>query len=93
MPRSIDVVLRDAIVDSAKPGDKCCFVGALAVVPDVASLIKPGERQTVAQKTDASRRPPDGGLSGLKQLGVRDLNYRLVFIASHVGSLNSYQQQ
>lgn len=44
MPRSIDVVMRDSIVDTAKPGDKCVFVGTLAVVPDVQSLVKPGEK-------------------------------------------------
>lgn len=44
MPRSIDVVLRNEIVDKAKPGDICIFTGSLVVVPDIISLLKPGEK-------------------------------------------------
>lgn len=44
MPRSIDVILRNEIVDAAKPGDKCIFTGTLVVVPDIVSLLKPGEK-------------------------------------------------
>ena len=43
MPRSVDIVLRNEIVDKAKPGDKCVFVGTLIVVPEIYSLMKPGE--------------------------------------------------
>ena len=35
MPRSIDIILRGEIVDSAKPGDRSIFSGNLVVVPDV----------------------------------------------------------
>lgn len=44
MPRSTDVILRDELVDSAKPGDRCIFTGTLVVVPDIVSLMKPGEK-------------------------------------------------
>ena len=43
MPRSIDVIMRNDLVDSVKPGDLCSFLGYLAVVPDIASMTKPGE--------------------------------------------------
>jgi len=52
MPRSIEVVLRDNICDSVKPGDKCQFIGTLAVVPDISNLRKPGERLTVNAKSE-----------------------------------------
>ena len=55
MPRSIEVILRDNICDTAKPGDKSEFVGTLAVVPDISSLMKPGERLTVNAKSDGVR--------------------------------------
>jgi len=42
MPRSLDVILRNEIVDRAKPGDKCVFTGTLIVVPEVAQLSAPG---------------------------------------------------
>lgn len=35
MPRSIDVILRGEIVDTAKPGDRTIFTGNLIVVPDI----------------------------------------------------------
>lgn len=35
MPRSIDIIMRGDIVDSAKPGDRSIFTGTLVVVPDV----------------------------------------------------------
>jgi len=44
MPRSLDVILRNEIVDVAKPGDKCIFTGTLVVIPDIVSLLKPGEK-------------------------------------------------
>lgn len=44
MPRSIDVILRGEIVDTAKPGDRTIFTGNLIVVPDIVQLLKPGEK-------------------------------------------------
>ena len=44
MPRSLDVILRNEIVDQAKPGDRCIFTGTLIVVPDIVSMLKPGEK-------------------------------------------------
>ena len=37
MPRTIDVILRNELVEKAKPGDKCNFIGTLIVVPDITS--------------------------------------------------------
>lgn len=92
MPRSIDVILRHEVVDAAKPGDRCVFAGTLLAVPEVVSMLKPGEKQQVAKKTEG-RRGAEGknmdGITGLKQLGVRDLSYKLVFIASSVHSSDS----
>ena len=44
MPRSIDIILRGDIVDTAKPGDRSIFTGTLVVVPDIIQLLKPGQR-------------------------------------------------
>lgn len=43
MPRSIEVILRNEIVETVKPGDKCLFVGSLVVIPSIVSYSKPGE--------------------------------------------------
>lgn len=90
MPRSIDVVLRNEIVDKVKPGDKCLFVGNLVVVPEIYSLLKPGEKTELNAKNDGGRQKnqvPLEGVTGLKRLGVRDLNYKLVFIANFAESI------
>jgi DNA replication licensing factor MCM6 len=93
MPRSIDVILRNEIVDMAKPGDRCIFTGSLIVVPDIVSLSKPGEKNTqVALKSDNVKRNQGragDGVSGLKELGVRDMSYKLVFLAVSVHSYDS----
>ena len=43
MPRSVDVVLRNEVVERAKAGDKVVFTGAVVVIPDVSSLSRAGE--------------------------------------------------
>lgn len=87
MPRTMDVILRGEIVDRAKAGERCVFTGTLIVVPDVSQLGLPGVRP---EATRDSRNAPRGGdvggsgVSGLKALGVRDLTYRLAFLACMV---------
>ncbi|OAA57827.1 DNA replication licensing factor mcm6 [Cordyceps fumosorosea ARSEF 2679] len=86
MPRTMDVILRGEIVDRAKAGEKCIFTGALIVVPDVSQLGLPGLKPSAVRD---DRGAPGGeaggaGVSGLKALGVRDLTYRLAFLACMV---------
>ncbi|KAI1172542.1 MCM2/3/5 family-domain-containing protein [Nemania sp. FL0916] len=87
MPRTMDVILRGEMVDRAKAGERCIFTGALIVVPDVSQLGLPGVRPTaVRDDRNATRNNDTGGsgVSGLKSLGVRDLTYRLAFLANMV---------
>jgi DNA replication licensing factor MCM6 len=86
MPRSLDVILRNETVERAQPGDICHFFGQLSVVPDIISMIKPGDRTQVLVKNTETRGNTVGmeGVTGLKQTGVRDLNYKLVFICNWV---------
>ena len=58
-------------------------------MPDIVSLLKPGERQESSLRDPQGRRKEFKGLdgiSGLKRLGVRDLSYKLVFIANSIHS-------
>ena len=67
MPRSMDVILRNEMVDRAKPGDKCMFTGALVVVPDLRQLSTPGERAQAPpplSRTKWTRRVPHPVLIG-----------------------------
>lgn len=86
MPRTIDVILRGEIVDRAKAGEKCIFTGALIVVPDVSQLGLPGvKKMAVRDDRGAGNNEAGGsGVGGLKALGVRDLTYRLAFLACMV---------
>ncbi|KAI1452765.1 MCM-domain-containing protein [Annulohypoxylon moriforme] len=87
MPRTMDVILRGEMVDRAKAGEKCIFTGALIVVPDVSQLGLPGVRPTAIRDDRNTPRGNDvggSGISGLKSLGVRDLTYRLAFLANMV---------
>ena len=87
MPRTIDVILRNELVEKAKPGDKCNFIGTLIVVPDITSLYKPGEKVQKQIKREVARKEDQkitAGVSGLKNLGIKDLSYKLIFIANNV---------
>lgn len=88
MPRSVEVILRGEIVDQAKPGDRTIFTGNLVVVPDVVQLMKVGEKTQASSYNTAKMKRNDqrtmDGVTGLKRLGVKDLTYKLVFIANSV---------
>ena len=81
----MEIVLRGEAVERAQAGDKCDFTGTLIVVPDVSQLSAPGAQAEVQKRGRGGR---DGynqeGLEGLKSLGVRDLTYRLAFLAHSV---------
>ena len=87
MPRSLDVVLRGELVERAKAGDKCVFTGTFIVVPDVSQLNIPGgnKAELMREANKAGANGPGstggGGVTGLKSLGVRDLQYKTAFLA------------
>ena len=95
MPRTMDVILRGEMVERAKAGEKCIFTGTLIVVPDVSQFRVPGTRPQ-AMRGDQGPRGGDvggSGVSGLKALGVRDLTYRMAFLANMVTMDTSTQGQ
>lgn len=93
MPRSLEVILQGEIVDQANPGDRTIFTGNLVVVPDIVQLLKPGEKAQASSLNTAKMRRNEArtmdGVTGLKRLGVKDLSYKLVFIANSVHSADS----
>ena len=81
MPRSIDVICRNELVELAKAGDKVIFTGFVAVVPDNGGLARVGE--------SATRGPDRGGgysdgVTGIKGMGVREMTYKLIFVACSI---------
>jgi DNA replication licensing factor MCM6 len=89
IPRSLEVILRAELVETAQAGDKCDFVGTLIVVPDVSQI------KTSAASIETSTRVKTGvgfeddGVRGLKMLGVRDLSHRLAFLACSITPCDS----
>ena len=88
MPRTIKVILRSDMVDEAKPGDKCIVTGCLIVVPDVAQMYKAGTVK-IKQNGANSRVDGFGGVTGTKELGVRNLTYKLCFYSCNIMTINS----
>jgi DNA replication licensing factor MCM6 len=85
MPRTMDVILRGEMVDRSKAGEKCVFTGTLIVVPDVSQFRVPGSRVQAVRDTQGGNSDAGGsGVGGLKALGVRDLTYRMAFLANMV---------
>ena len=91
VPRTFEVIVRGDAVEEAQPGDRAEFTGTLVVVPDVAAMMGPSAIQDSRRNgpKDAGRK----GVTGLKELGVRDLNYRLVFLAYHVLGSGSAREE
>ncbi|XP_057601746.1 DNA replication licensing factor MCM6 isoform X2 [Hippopotamus amphibius kiboko] len=88
IPRSLEVILRAEAVESAQAGDKCDFTGTLIVVPDVSKLSIPGARAETNSRVSGVDGYETEGIRGLRALGVRDLSYRLVFLACCVAPTN-----
>ncbi|XP_032493775.1 DNA replication licensing factor MCM6 isoform X2 [Lagenorhynchus albirostris] len=88
IPRSLEVILRAEAVESAQAGDKCDFTGTLIVVPDVSKLSIPGARAETNYRVSGVDGYETEGIRGLRALGVRDLSYRLVFLACCVAPTN-----
>ncbi|MQL92941.1 hypothetical protein Taro_025561 [Colocasia esculenta] len=98
LPRSLDIILRHEIVEQARAGDtngvtesvscvcSVVFTGTLVVVPDIMALASPGERAECRREASQRQGAASGheGVKGLRALGVRDLSYRLAFVANSV---------
>ncbi|KAK2195333.1 bifunctional Mini-chromosome maintenance protein/Mini-chromosome maintenance [Babesia duncani] len=93
MPRSIDVILRNKLVDRLNAGDRVQVTGSLIVLPDLPTLMKPGEVPKSVNKQSVRRFESSlasQGLTGIKGVGVRDLNHKLSFLACQVRRINQY---
>ena len=47
LPRTMEVIFRNDIVEQARAGDKLVFCGSLVVVPDVSVITAPGQRNVM----------------------------------------------
>ena len=83
MPRCIEVICRNDIVESAKAGDKVIFTGMISVSPDASGLARVGE-STTGGKAPGRVSDSVDAVQGLKSLGVREMTYKLFFCCSSI---------
>ncbi|KAG4102731.1 MCM2/3/5 family-domain-containing protein [Neocallimastix lanati (nom. inval.)] len=86
MPRSIEVIFRNEIVERAKAGDKVIITGIPITVPDISQFSTPGIK-VESRRDNNSRRVTElgsEGVTGLKALGARDLTYKMCFLGYFV---------
>jgi len=90
MPRSIDLIVRNFAVDLLKPGDKIIMTGTLNVIPEASKLIKPGLK-IFAEKTNDDKRKFENQnrVRGLKDLGVKELTYKIGLMSQSVKRIMS----
>lgn len=86
IPRSVEIVLRAENVEMVQAGDRYDFTGTLIVVPDVGAMSMPGAKAQINSRHKGGDETE--GLRGLKSLGVRDLHYRMAFLACSVQPTN-----
>jgi DNA replication licensing factor MCM6 len=84
MPRTIDAVVRNEMVERAKAGDRVVLTGSLVVVPDGSALARAGEAARAMDSGKEAATGGGGGVRGLGVLGVRELTYRTCFVAVSV---------
>ena len=51
MPQTMDVIVRDDCTEKCKAGDKIQITGSLIVVPDVPTLMSPGELKATVRRS------------------------------------------
>ncbi|KAL3267188.1 hypothetical protein HHI36_011325 [Cryptolaemus montrouzieri] len=86
IPRSVVVILRAENVETVQAGDRYDFTGTLIVVPDVGAMSLPGAKAQINSRHKSGDETE--GVKGLKALGVRDLHYKMAFLACSVQPTN-----
>lgn len=86
---SMDVIIRGELSGSIGGGGVYYFVGTLIVIPDVGVLAAPGLRPDLKNRSRGTNDGIADGVTGLKSLGVRNLNYRVAFLACSVQSVDA----
>lgn len=85
---SLEIILRNENVETVQAGDRYDFTGTLIVVPDVSVMSTPSARAESASG-QKNRDTNNEGVKGLKCLGIRELNYKLAFLACSLSATDS----
>eukprot|EP00917_Polyrhabdina_sp_WS-2016_P025072 GHVP01054031.1.p1 GENE.GHVP01054031.1~~GHVP01054031.1.p1 ORF type:complete len:788 (+),score=148.91 GHVP01054031.1:3-2366(+) len=85
MPRTIEIIARNELVEQVKPGDRIEVTGSLIVIPDI-SAISPRGISCRVEKNSSVR---GDSVGGLKESGVKEITYKMVYAASSFQITNS----
>eukprot|EP00921_Rhytidocystis_pertsovi_P024836 GHVQ01040006.1.p1 GENE.GHVQ01040006.1~~GHVQ01040006.1.p1 ORF type:complete len:794 (+),score=91.68 GHVQ01040006.1:578-2959(+) len=93
IPRSLEIIARCDQADNVNPGDDVLISGCLVVVPIMAALLKRGE---VSKKLLRQIKPGDSntitrGITGMKFIGVREIQHRVCFMVNGVQKLTGVE--
>eukprot|EP00922_Rhytidocystis_sp_ex-Travisia-forbesii_P049728 GHVS01073992.1.p1 GENE.GHVS01073992.1~~GHVS01073992.1.p1 ORF type:complete len:828 (+),score=117.62 GHVS01073992.1:155-2638(+) len=85
IPRAMEIVLRNHEVDQVYAGDEVIITGCLIAAPMMPALLK---KKDVPKGMMRLLRPNEGqiaqGVTGMKFVGVREMNHRMMFLANSV---------
>mmetsp|Transcript_21609 Transcript_21609/g.66404 ORF Transcript_21609/g.66404 Transcript_21609/m.66404 type:complete len:815 (+) Transcript_21609:206-2650(+) len=76
LPRSLDVIVRDEMVEQVKAGDKIIATGMPCVTPHSGGLARAGESAVSSRNESLSQ-----GVEGAKITGSREMTYKMLFSA------------
>ena len=80
LPRSLDVIVRDEMVEQVKAGDKIVATGCPCVVPDAGGLARAGENAVAGRLNNMAQ-----GVTGAQSVaGTREMTYKMLFSACGV---------
>ncbi|ADM11528.2 DNA replication licensing factor Mcm6 [Encephalitozoon intestinalis ATCC 50506] len=77
LPRSMDVIVRNDLVEKIRAGDKVVMTGYLIVVPDVIQLMMPQSKTVPVQSGELDE------IKKKRNINIKDLNYKLSFMCIH----------
>ena len=98
MPRTFDAIVNHNMCDRVKPGDRVIINGTLIPQPAALALMKLGDHHQAVRELPPTERKNLklgnlDGVTGLKQLGVRELNYKFIFKGESINLKTDYTSE
>jgi len=77
----MEVILREDMVDTVRPGQKVVLLGKVILIPEVAQLMMPQNRSVMGMTGQTLENNYLGNVKNKKSVNFKDLNYKLGFLA------------
>ena len=89
VPRVMEVILREDMVDTVRPGQKVVLLGKVILIPEVAQLMMPQNRSVMGMTGQTLENNYLGNVKNKKSVNFKDLNYKLGFLALSSDSITN----